>query len=813
MATRFLISLLVIILIAGTLVRSSPARGTNLRAIPHEQTARKQVFTAKIKAFAKVFRAGDFNTAASLALRGYQDALAAREPHIAGLFLVNLGGCRFAQHQYQEALRAYTEARTLVEASGDNIVAGKLDLNISSICDQLRQMDAAVESAKSALRRLSIAGTPPAALWIHLAHLYIDQNHLPEAVGAYRRGISAADRAGDPEMAATGWNDLGFDYLERNLPEAEPTLLEAYRIRKLNHLRTIESSYRNLGMLRLEQGDIFQASLLLDKAVEFSARPGGMRPEWEVYHARGRVRMAEHRVQDALDDFRIAARLARIWRRNAPTIDATRVSTEGYIQKVHSSLVEAGNTLYFKTGGRALAQETFESAEANRAASLRALLAEPRDWRRNVPPEYWETLRKLESAEVDSLRSRDAGLDRIRQLQGELIQLESRAGSNTGGEMPGLLEHTQQTLRPDSAFFAFHLASQNSYLWAVSRERFALYRLPPGPDIAAQVSRFSQSLHRGNTGDLDAGSRLFRTLFSQLDPVFRNKSRWLLALDAQLFELPFAALVVETGPQGPVFLAERHSLQIISGAGLLSPSNSQGALSGPFLGIADPIYNMADPRWTGSRPHSFFGSFTALAGDSAAADLQLARLAGSARETAACAAAWSGTREPVLLEGAAASRQRLQAALSGRPAVLHFATHVIGSGGSARSGLIVLSLTANGQPQVLSPTEIATWNLDGALVSLSGCSSGSADVLPGTGLMGLTRACQAAGARAVVASRWPTADDSGAFFSSFYRHLHASPGAGPALALQRAQIDMLRSHTWRAHPDYWGAYFVTGNQQ
>jgi CHAT domain-containing protein len=813
MATRFLVSLLAIILIAGTLVRSTPARGTNLRAIPRDQTARKQILTAKIKEFAKVFHAGDFNTAASLALRGYQDALAAHEPRIATGFLGNLGACRFALHQYREALQAYTEACTAAAASGDNALAGKLDLNISSIYDQLRQMDAAVESARSALKRLSAAGSPPAALWIHVAHLYVDQNHLPEAVGAYRRGIAAADRAGDPEIMANGWNDLGFDYLERKLPEAEPALLEAYRIRKLNHLRTIESSYRNLGMLRLEQGDIFQASRLLDKAVEFSTRPGGLRPAWEVYHARGRVRMAQRRVQDALDDFRIAARLARIWRRQAPTIDATRVSTEGYIQQVHSSLVEAGNALYFETGNRSLPQETFESAEANRAASLRALLAEQRDWRRNLPPEYWETLRKLESAEVDSLRSRGTGLDRIRQLQGDLIQLESRAGSNTGGEMPGLLEHTQRTLRPDTAFFAFHLASQNSYLWAVSRQKFALYRLPPGPDIAAEVSRFSQSLRRGNTWDSAGGSRLFRTLFNQLDPVFRNKSRWLLALDAQLFELPFAALVVETAPNGPVFLAERHSLQIISGAGLLSPSNSQGALSGPFLGIADPVYNMADSRWTGTRPHSFFGSFTALAGDSAAADLQLARLPGSARETAACAAAWGGAREPVLLEGATASRERLQDALHGRPAVLHFATHVIGSGGGARSGLIVLSLTAKGLPQVLSPTEIATWNLDGALVSLSGCNSGSADVLPGTGLMGLTRACQAAGASAVIASRWPTPDDSGAFFLSFYRHLHASPDAGPALALQRAQIDMLHSRTWRAHPDYWGAYFVTGNQQ
>ncbi|MGA2594259.1 MAG: CHAT domain-containing protein [Bryobacteraceae bacterium] len=125
----------------------------------------------------------------------------------------------------------------------------------------------------------------------------------------------------------------------------------------------------------------------------------------------------------------------------------------------------------------------------------------------------------------------------------------------------------------------------------------------------------------------------------------------------------------------------------------------------------------------------------------------------------------------------------------------------------------MLSLTDTGQHEVLSPAEIATWNLEGALVSLSGCSSGSADILPATGLMGLTRAWLAAGAKAVVASLWPSPDDAGALFLSFYRYLREAPQAGPAVALQNAQMDMLRSNTWRSSPLYWGAYFITGNQK
>jgi len=821
--TRFLVSLLSMIPLAGTLVRFVPPPRTPSLVTPGQKNVHRDLLTAQLKQSAKAYRAGDFHGAAALAQQGYGNAQRAGEPKMAAQFLNNLGGCRFALHQYREALQTFLEGRPLAEAAHDNAAAGVLDLNIASLYCHLGQMDAATEAVGRAMARLKgpdrLAQLPQ--LLTFLAGLQAGQGRLAPAVDLYRQGIAAAGRAGNLEMYALGWNNLGYAYLEHEqLPQAERALLEGYRTLKLNHSRSIEASYRNLGMVRLEQGDLRSAAVLLDRAIALSRQPGGTLPAWEAYYARGRVRLQQNRLQDALDDLRIAARLAYNWRREAFPDDATRVSTENMVQKVHSALVEAGNKLYFATQRRAFAQETFESAETNRAASLRALLAEPRDWRSNLPAEYWETLRKLEAAEAESLRSSGApsgpAADRIRQLQGALIQWESRAGSNTDAGLPDLLDRTRRSLGPDAAFLAFHLASPDSYLWALSRESFALYRLPASPEIGAQVAGFAKAVRRESAGAQTAGSQLFRTLFGQLTPAFAEKPRWLLALDAQLFELPFAALVEETNAQGAVFLAERHSLEIVSGAGMLSRAGpDRGLSSGPFLGIADPVYNTADPRWKGFQPAPRIAAwadfFTARAGDSSAGDdLHLARLAGSAREAADSAAAWSGPAAPILLEGAAASRRNLQRALSRHPAVLHFATHVLNSG--VEPGVIVLSLTDGGQREVLSPAEIATWDLRGALVSLSGCSSGSADALPATGLMGLTRACQAAGAKAVVVSRWPTPDDAGALFLSFYRHLRAVPQAGPAVALQRAQIEMLRSRTWRTNPLYWGAYFVTGNQ-
>jgi CHAT domain-containing protein len=130
--------------------------------------------------------------------------------------------------------------------------------------------------------------------------------------------------------------------------------------------------------------------------------------------------------------------------------------------------------------------------------------------------------------------------------------------------------------------------------------------------------------------------------------------------------------------------------------------------------------------------------------------------------------------------------------------------------------MIALSLGQGGNTELVTAAEIKQWRLDGPVVALSGCSSGSADALPGEGLLGMSRAWLAAGAEAVVASLWPTPDDNGGLFVSFYRSLRRVNRDGvrstPALALQEAQLEMLRSSTWRSEPRYWAAHFVAGKE-
>jgi len=434
-----------------------------------------------------------------------------------------------------------------------------------------------------------------------------------------------------------------------------------------------------------------------------------------------------------------------------------------------------------------------------------------------MSPQYWETLAQLRAAEASLVQpDTEPRRAKMRQLRATLVMFEAKSGSNVDLATDELLARTQKNLPQDAALLSFHLGERQSFLWAISRDRFRMYELPRKADLTAAIAQFSDAVRTGDASAVSQGRALYEALFGRLEPLFLGKYEWMLALDEQLFRIPFGALVVGSCKDGPVYLAARHAIRVTTGAVMLAARSPQGwsaALSGKFLGVGDAIYNTADPRWKGpGEPEGSVLPGVALAA-AAAGGPALARLPGTAREVESCARIWDvRSGAAILLEGAEACPDRLREALRGPLSVVHIAAHFLEEPAAPRSSMIALSLAGSGRPQMVSPLEITRAKINAGVVALSGCSSGRADTPPASGLMGLTRAWLAGGARAVVASHWPTPDDSGSLFVDFYQHLCTRPQAGPAEALQQAQLDMLRAGGWRSRPRYWATYFVVGDQ-
>jgi tetratricopeptide (TPR) repeat protein len=778
---------------AGVWLSGSAARAKPMNAA---RTARRNALQAELRQVGEVFRAGEYHEALRRFGEGYEKALAQEERDWAARFLGNVGACRFALYEYQAALDAFQRASRMAAENGDPSAAAALDVNISSLYAQIGETDAAAEWIEKSLPKISGYDRQDHLPKVHiqLAVLRARQGRMAEAEALFRKGIAGADRNGDLALYALGWNRLGDAYLlDGNLAAAEPALLEAYRVRKLHRL-VMDSSLLSLGHLRQQQGDLASAEALLSIAAASARSARGATTMWyNVYHRRGHVRLAQGRGAEALEDLRAAVRLARVWRFSGPPDDAARVGAEVMLDEVYSALIEAATLLYRKSHREDLLRESFEAAEENRAASLRALTVESRKNRRELAPEYWDTLAKLEAAETEAVRTGAADQARIASLRAELIRLEVRPGSNPEPEVNGLCGRLRRVLRDDEAMLSFQLGERESYLWAVDRRGLQLHTLPARRELARQARACAYGLRDGSGGA--NCERLYGGLFGALDARWMRQPRWLLALDRDLFGVPFAGLVAQRRGEKAVYLAESHAVQVVPGAAwlvLARENRPADYYAGPFLGVADPIYNTADARWHGG-----------------SAQAAMPRLPASAGEARSCAAAWGGAG--VVLSGAQASHDAVRRALANRPAVAHFATHVLESGERPRHGLIALSLSPRGQPELLTPREIGGWTAGPALVVLSGCSSGAGDALPGAGLMGLTRAWLAAGTRAVAASYWPTADDSGSLFLSFYHQLRRYPRAGASWALRNAQLEMLRAGDWRSAPRYWGAYFVTGS--
>jgi CHAT domain-containing protein len=130
---------------------------------------------------------------------------------------------------------------------------------------------------------------------------------------------------------------------------------------------------------------------------------------------------------------------------------------------------------------------------------------------------------------------------------------------------------------------------------------------------------------------------------------------------------------------------------------------------------------------------------------------------------------------------------------------------------------LALSLGSDNSPELLTREFIATFRVPGSLVVLNGCKSEQGENLPSAGIIGLSRAWLLAGASAVVVSAWPTSDDSGQFFLSFYRHLKSEVsrnlGQAAADALRSAQLDMQSGPPYRQRSSYWAAYSLISREE
>ena len=639
----------------------------------------------------KLYKAHHLPEVVPLYLKASQEAADLGDYEFAAKYLINAGGAQLMIFRYQDALSTMERARKAAEKTGDPAFIAAANSNIASLYLQMGNLSSAAVAGDRALAVLSESHPQYARLLIPIAQVNAEQHNLPRAEALIGNAVEGAYRAGDPDTAAWALDYLGYRYnLEQRPADADRLLTESLRLRKMFHLSDLSSSYFHLARVRAVQGDLRSAFALLDSAVQELKTPGSVTPAWTVYFERGRLLALSGDRAAAWQNLGKAVDLSRDWRAEVVANDANRTSAEETLSELYALYIEVGNT-YAAEHGLNLARETFQAVEENRAASLRALAERETGWHTKLPAAYWNLLTQLQNAERAVLQQdspeRRAEVSHLRSV---LDEMEASSGAPLSFVPESAAAATQKKLDDDTVLLSFQLGENHSWLWAVTRHDVAVFPIPSRKLLTRQILEFQESVRR-NAPEADReGADLYQMLFGGLPARYARPDRWLFSLDQELFSLPMPALVVRFANSEPLYLGAAHALQATPGALIYAASQAHTGFKGPMLAAGDGIYNRADSRLGGSVILQAGAPSPGHAEKDGEPNFQFARLWGAAGEITSVEKTWN-TPGGILLSGPEFSRSRIWKELDRKPAVIHFATHILEAGDQLHTGWIALS--------------------------------------------------------------------------------------------------------------------------
>jgi CHAT domain-containing protein/tetratricopeptide (TPR) repeat protein len=529
----------------------------------------------------------------------------------------------------------------------------------------------------------------------------------------------------------------------------------------------------------------------------------------------------------------------------------------------------AGNSLRFTAEG-------FRIAEQGRARSLLDVLADGHAViSAGVPPDLIkrrsENLANQQLTGVQltgvsiagetpkqTFTELEAELERLaaefESLENQIKAASPRLNSLVHTRSLTLDEVQRRVLDDETALLEYSLGEQSSYLWVITRQNAALFKLPAGAtmdqlamDLRAQL--IPPRLQRRNVGidvptadqqrglglgtaapatDTAAFSRASRALYKvALAPAASmiGNRRLVIVADGALNFVPFEALVTTDrgGDYSSLdYLIKTNKVSYAPSASVTAAVRDQKrAVGRNILLVADPVFSANDPRLPTGSAATRAEVTRGLGLDSAVKDvtgqatqsgspLTLPRLTGTRIEAEQIArlAERSGAQTDLWLD-LSANEDQMKTRDIQSYRVLHIATHGVLDAMRPQFSGLVLSLVGNkgDDDGFLRTSEVFNIRLGAPLVMLSACESGLGKVKRGEGVIGLSRAFMYAGATTVGVTLWSVADKPTAeLMTDFYQRL-LGPNPSPSDAMREAQLAMISGKKYSA-PFYWAPFVL-----
>ena len=336
----------------------------------------------------------------------------------------------------------------------------------------------------------------------------------------------------------------------------------------------------------------------------------------------------------------------------------------------------------------------------------------------------------------------------------------------------------------------YWLGEKQSYLWAITPAKVALFPLPAQAEIVARADRYRKALldleDPLETGNQD-GQALYQLLVAPAARLIRPGGAVMILADGELSKLNFETLLVPGAgaqtEQGPERRPQSHYW--IEDATLLSaPSLAMLAAARPAASAARSLLLLGNPVSPGE-------------------DFPSLPLFGYEMKT--IQKHFDGRNVAVFNS----ERATPGAYLGSNPAqysYIHFVSHAVASRTAPLDSAIILS-GGGGDSFKLYAREIMQHPIDARLVTISTCYGSGTRAYAGEGLVGLSWAFLRAGAHSVIGALWEVSDDSSPrLMDTLYQGLEE--GQDPATALRRGKLGLLHSEGRFRAPFYWAPFQI-----
>ena len=421
------------------------------------------------------------------------------------------------------------------------------------------------------------------------------------------------------------------------------------------------------------------------------------------------------------------------------------------------------------------------------------------------------------------------------------------------------------------------VASYSAFVLRSGAQAPALIHLGAAAAIDRAITTWRQELLAGASLDRTeraaaertlrvSGSRLRARIWDPIAAELGGATRVFVVPDAAINRVPIAALPMKSGGY---LLEGSYVVHYLSAERDLVADGAAPPSSGGMLAVGGVAFDASVARSSARADTVLSRSATSDPTDRGAATclafqrLRFPTLPATRRESEEVARLWS-TNQPTgsesrTLLGSNASETTFKE-LAPRQAILHLATHgfFLGddcdsvpalAGTRAVGGVVTASqrraaaprtrssamldsplvltglafaganrraaAAANGDDGILTAEEVASLNLTGVQWAvLSACDTGLGLIRENEGVLGLRRSFQTAGARTVIMSLWPAADDATRQWMRSLYQARLVDKRDTADAVRDAALSVLRAHRrsgQSGHPFFWGGFVATGD--